>query len=32
VAGSRESVARLCCRLSASVNRVADHLSGKVWP
>ena len=25
VAGLREGVARLCCRLSASVNHVADH-------
>lgn len=26
VAGSREGVARLCCRVSAIVNCVADHL------
>lgn len=26
VAGSRENVARLCCWVSTSVNRVVDHL------
>ena len=29
---SRENVARLCCWVSTSVNRVVDHLGGRVWP